>query len=47
MKTYPLLYIGRLKRYVDSQEITSPHGSDVSDHVNDEATNDGTVEGTA
>ena len=46
MKTLTVFYVGRLKRYVDSQEITYSHGFDVSNHVDDHATNDGVVEGT-
>ena len=45
MKTHPLFYVCRLKRYVHPQEITYPHGSNVSDHVDDHVTNNGAVEG--
>ena len=44
MKTPPVYYVGRLKRFVDPQEITYPHESNVSNHVDDHAMNDGAVE---
>ena len=47
METHPIFYVGRSKRYVDSQEITYPDGSNVSNHVDDHGTNDGAVEGKA
>ena len=48
MKTPPpVFYVGRLKRYVDPQEIPYPHGSNVSNHVDDHATNGVAVEGKA
>ena len=31
MKTHPVFYVGRLKRYVDPQEITYPHQSNETD----------------
>ena len=44
MKTPPVYYVGRLKRFVDPQEITYPHESNVSNHVDDHAMNDGAME---
>ena len=44
MKTHPVFYLDRLKQFVDSQEITYSHRSNVSDHVGDHASNDSTVE---
>ena len=38
MKTHPVFYVGRLKRYVDPEEITYPHHSNASDGV-DHASN--------
>ena len=31
MKTHPVFYVGRLKRYVDPEEITYPHRSNETD----------------
>ena len=31
MKTHPVLYVGRLKRYTDPEEIQYPHRSNVTD----------------
>ena len=31
MKTHPVFYVGRLKRYVDPEEIKYPHRSNVAD----------------
>ena len=47
MKKHPVFYLGCLSRYVDPQEITYSHGSNVSNLIDDHATNDGAVEGTA
>ena len=38
MKTHPVFYVGRLKRYVDPEEITYPHHPNASDGV-DHASN--------
>ena len=45
MKTHPVFYVGRLKRYVDPQEITYPHESNVRDRDVDHAMSHGATEG--
>ena len=47
MKTHPVIFRGFTTIYVDPQEITYPHWPNVSDHVDDHATKNGTGEGTA
>ena len=45
--TQPVYYVDLVKRYVDSQQYIYTHDYNMSDHVNDHATNDGRAKGMA